>query len=83
MNQCGSATRNGHEHLPDAVLDLKRKILPTAISERGLKHRERSKVMELMTDMRVAELGLVDEKRLRRAYSDYLQGGEGRNSGSL
>jgi asparagine synthetase B (glutamine-hydrolysing) len=58
--------------LPDEIVDMWGKIYPTAISERGLREREQAKVWALMTNMRAAELGLVDEQRLRQAYQDYL-----------
>ena len=73
--------RNGMRgYLPDAVLDLEDKIYPSAIGRRGLKEREQDKVRYLMPDMRAAELGFVDERRLRAAYDAYL-GAE--NGGSI
>jgi len=63
-------------YLPDDVLDRWGKIYPTAIAERGLKEREQAKVWALMTNMRAAELGFVDEQRLQQTYRDYLAGKE-------
>ena len=63
--------------LPDEVVDLRGKIYPSAICHRGLRERETEKAWALMTDMRLAELGLVDESRLRKAYAEYLEGAEG------
>ncbi|HVR98369.1 MAG TPA: asparagine synthetase B family protein [Thermoanaerobaculia bacterium] len=60
--------------LPDAVVERRGKIYPEAIFRRGLREREQAKVWALMTDMRVAEMGFVDERRLRAAYDDYLAG---------
>jgi asparagine synthase (glutamine-hydrolysing) len=63
--------------LPDEVLDRFDKIYPTAIADRGLREREQAKVWPLLTRMRAAELGFVDEGRLRDAYRAYLDGKEG------
>lgn len=60
--------------LPDEVLDLFDKIYPTAIARRGLQEREQAKIWPLLTRMRAADLGLVDEGRLRDAYRAYLEG---------
>ena len=61
-------------YLPDEVLDRQDKIYPSTIADRGFRERERAKVRGLMTDMRAAELGFVDEKRLRDGYREYLAG---------
>ena len=58
--------------LPDEVVDRPRKVLPTAIGERGLRERETDKVWDYLTNMRASALGFVDERLLRRAYQDYL-----------
>jgi asparagine synthase (glutamine-hydrolysing) len=60
--------------LPDSVLDRRGKTYSDAIARRGLRERERDKVWALMTDMRAAQMGYVDERRLRTAYDDYLAG---------
>jgi len=60
--------------LPDAVLDREEKTYPGAIAERGLKERAVAKVWSYLTDMRAADMGLVDQPRLRREYQDYLDG---------
>ena len=61
-------------YLPDQVVGMIYKILPSAIVIRGLREREQSKVMALMTNMRAAEMGFVDERRLNENYSDYVSG---------
>lgn len=60
--------------LPDSILDRKHKIHPGKIGESALRNQENNKVLELMTGMRAAELGYVDETRLRLDYSDYVKG---------
>lgn len=60
--------------LPPSVLEMWDKIVPGAICHRGLREREQAKVWRLMTDMRAAEMGFVDEMKLRQAYQDYLDG---------
>ena len=60
--------------LPDEIVNMWGKIVPTAIAERGLRDREQNKVWELLTAMRAAELGLVDEACLRQFYRDYVDG---------
>jgi len=62
--------------LPVAVLDRRDRTYPIAIAHRGLREREQAKVWALMTDMRAAQMGFVDERRLRAAYTDYLAGGD-------
>jgi asparagine synthase (glutamine-hydrolysing) len=58
--------------LPDSVINMWGKILPTTISERGLREREQAKVWDYMTNMRAAEMGFVDESSLRGAYQAFL-----------
>lgn len=60
--------------LPPSVLEMWNKIVPAEICHLGLRQRERDKVWRLMTNMRSAELGYVDESALRQAYQDYLDG---------
>ncbi len=60
--------------LPARVLERPRKVTPIAIADRGLKERETARVRALATGMRAAELGFVDERRLREAYRRYLEG---------
>lgn len=60
--------------LPDEVLDLPRKIIPPTIAERGLRERSVAAVQTLLTNMRLAEMGIVDEELLRQTYLDYLAG---------
>ena len=78
------STRGGHHkivlrkamrrYLPSEVVDTHWKTYPRAISLRGLRERETATVWDLMTDMRAAEAGLVDEESLRADYRDYLEG---------
>ena len=60
--------------LPSSVIDMWDKIMPSAIFHRGLREREPAKAWPLMTQMRAAEMGFVDEQKLRAAYQDYLDG---------
>jgi asparagine synthase (glutamine-hydrolysing) len=60
--------------LPAAVLDRRDKTYMAAIVRRGLRERERAKVWALTTDMRAVQMGYVDQRRLRDAYTDYLMG---------
>ena len=61
-------------YLPAEVIDRRTKIYPVAIFERGVREREARKVEALLTGMRAAELGFVDEEKLRSAYRDYRAG---------
>jgi hypothetical protein len=61
-------------YLPDDVLKLYYKITPETIARRGLREREQAKVWRLMTKMRAAELGFVDEKALQDRYEGYCNG---------
>jgi len=61
-------------YLPDDIVDLIYKIYPSAIADRGLKDREQAKVWDLMTNMRAAQFGFVDEKSLQESYRAYLEG---------
>lgn len=56
---------------PGELLDRRGKIYPYAIARRGLAEREVSKVLGLLTDMRLAAMGLVNESLLRAAYDNY------------
>jgi hypothetical protein len=60
--------------LPDEIVDMWGKITPETISERGLREREVGKVWALLSGMRAADLGLVDEAALRETYQRYLDG---------
>lgn len=60
-------------YLPDVVLDKRTKTLPTAVGMRGLRELETGKVWALLSDMRAAQLGLVDEDEIRRQYNRYVQ----------
>lgn len=58
--------------LPDSVVNMWGKIVPTLISERGLREREQTKIWSYMANMRAAQMGFVDEPALHKAYRDYL-----------
>jgi asparagine synthase (glutamine-hydrolysing) len=60
--------------LPAEVVERRDKIYPVAIVHRGLRERERARIQALMTDMRAARMGFVDEARLREEYRRYLAG---------
>lgn len=60
--------------LPDEVIGRRNKVYINALAERGLRERETVKVWALMTDMRAAAMGFVDEARLRQEYHRYLEG---------
>jgi len=60
--------------LPRPLVERREKIFPDDVLERGLRERETRRVWSLLTDMRAADAGLVDEERLRRGYRDYLEG---------
>lgn len=60
--------------LPDCVVERRGKTYPSAVFARGIKDRERGKAEVLMRGMRASELGLIDEKKLRRAYEAYCAG---------
>jgi len=61
-------------YLPNSVINLRHKIVPADIAHRGLRERETAKVWKLLTNMRSADLGFVDERNIRQAYQMYLDG---------
>ena len=65
--------------LPDEVLNAEAKIFPTKILRRGFETR-RSELNKLMTGMRAAELGIVDEAKVRESVQAYF---DGRNASEL
>ena len=60
-------------YLPGDVLNLQDKIIPLPLAHRGYREREREKLWPLLTDMRAAAMGFVDEKQIQAAYKDYLE----------
>ncbi len=62
------------DFLPSSIINRRSKIYLGAVSHRGLRERETAKVWALMTNMRAAEMGFVDEARLREEYQRYLDG---------
>ncbi|MCL4394696.1 MAG: asparagine synthase-related protein [Chloroflexi bacterium] len=61
-------------YLPPSVTGLREKSDFTPLARKGMRFEETVKMWSLMTNMRAAELGYVNEARLRRVYSDYLEG---------
>ncbi len=59
-------------YLPDEVLNLRNKITPHALAHLGYGVREQDKVWPLLTHMRAAEMGFVDESKVQEAYKSYL-----------
>ncbi len=70
----GIVRRAMTERLPEEILTRTRKIEPTALAVRGLRERETAKVWQLLTGMRAAELGWIDEDLLRAEYQSFLDG---------
>lgn len=62
--------------LPDNVIELKRKILPTDLFHRGLRERSIKQARFLLTNMRLAEMGYVLPEKIDAAYQEYLNGGK-------
>jgi asparagine synthase (glutamine-hydrolysing) len=60
--------------LPEKVRTRQGKTYPSALAHRGLRERERSKVKDLLTDTRIAQMGWVIEDRLQQHYDRYLSG---------
>ena len=60
--------------LPMEVTAQFDKVRPTAIGYRGLREREQEKIWPLMRDMRLSDLGVVDESVLRSEYQAFLEG---------
>ena len=61
-------------YLPERILRPQERVMPFALFEHAMREREQRRVRELITGMRAAELGLVDEAALRQAFERYLQG---------
>lgn len=60
--------------LPEAITASPAKILPTEIFHRGLREREVDRVRDLLTDMRAADLQLVEPATALQHYDSYLRG---------
>jgi asparagine synthase (glutamine-hydrolysing) len=60
--------------MPEATLAAAGKTIPTGLFDRGFAERGRETVEQLLTDTRLAELGLIDEAPLRDAYHGYVAG---------
>jgi asparagine synthase (glutamine-hydrolysing) len=78
-------THRGHERkfvarnllktaLPESLVARLGKHLAGSLAMRGLRERETAKVWALLDGMRAAELGIVDERRLRAQYADLVAG---------
>lgn len=61
------------DRLPRAILNKKYKTLPSDIFDRGIKERGVRRARGLLTDMRAAEIGVVDERIVRDWYEGYLE----------
>jgi len=61
--------------LPEEVINLKSKIVPSSILRRSFEKR-RAKLEELTTGMRAAEIGLVDERLVEESVRSYLAHGK-------
>ncbi|MBN2117195.1 MAG: hypothetical protein JW730_11520 [Anaerolineales bacterium] len=60
--------------LPDKVVELRKKIVPFDLFHRGLRERSVEQAMDLMTNMRLADMGYVLPSELQAAYQRYLRG---------
>ncbi len=60
--------------LPDKIVELRKKILPSNLFHRGLRERSIEQAMDLMTNMRLADMGYVLPSELQVAYQHYLGG---------
>jgi asparagine synthase (glutamine-hydrolysing) len=58
--------------LPDSVLGMFNKIVPSAIAERGLRERSVDTIKNLLSNMWLEEMGIVDANLVKQAYQDYL-----------
>ncbi len=56
--------------MPEAMRTAVRKIDPSPLFRRALEDREVQTITELLTNMQAAEMGLVDERKLRNHYDD-------------
>lgn len=60
--------------LPASVIGRPRKVLAADWAHLGLRERGRDRVWELLTDMRAARGGFIDQEALREVYRQYLDG---------
>jgi asparagine synthetase B (glutamine-hydrolysing) len=58
--------------LPEAVVDLRPKILPIRLFERGLRERSLEQADALMANMKLAEMGYVLPQEIKATYQLYL-----------
>lgn len=61
--------------MPEETLGAIRKITPYPLYMRSLKEREQATVRDLLTDMRAASHGFLDEVGLREQYESICRGG--------
>jgi asparagine synthase (glutamine-hydrolysing) len=64
-----NALRN---YVPNEIVNRYDKIYLGTLAEKGLRFQETKKIWSLLTKMRLAELGIVNEADIRQAYQDYL-----------
>lgn len=60
--------------LPESVVELRRKILPTPLFHLGLRERSVEQAESLLRDMRLAEMGYILPEKLEAAYREYRNG---------
>lgn len=61
-------------HLPASTVWRRRRLMPAAVFHHSLRRCHGDRVWPLLQGMRAADLGLVDEAELRRAFGAYLDG---------
>ena len=59
--------------LPDVIIDYRRKILPIRLQHRGLRERSLEQVWDLMSNMKLADMGFVLPEEIKVAYQHYLE----------
>jgi asparagine synthase (glutamine-hydrolysing) len=58
--------------MPEAVRQGARRITPDDLYDRGVRERERARIVDLFTHMQSAARGWLDEAQVQRAYQDHL-----------
>jgi asparagine synthase (glutamine-hydrolysing) len=61
--------------MPEEVRRSARKIVPTPLYQRVLRHDGREAIIELFSGSRLAARGFIDESRMQRGYTRFLDGG--------
>lgn len=60
-------------HLPNRIVSMRNKILIGEFGNSGLRNQATSNINQLMTDMRLAELGIIDLEHLYDAYRAFRE----------